>query len=172
MNFYKLAQQMQKSAPPPMLTPSQQIMQKIIMEQQRQAMLKQQAMQMAMQPKQPRAADILKMQHEQQDAQESAVENQIKTQQKQMLFSQLMPKETVQSSDNTTFMEPQRIQQLEQLYMQNYGTIPPSPQFIRDVREAYTGLPLKNYPGGFPDMSLTRSQQRPLGDESSALTTF
>lgn len=156
-----VAQQLPPQPPPAPPTPGQQIRMALENWQNRQHQMKLMSQQQMMQPK-FNIVEIMQNQHQQAAMQAEQMKQQILGQEKQMAMQQLMPKQTINSSDNTSYLEQQRLQILEQLYRQNFGPVPVSPQFIQAENTTYNGPPLR--PFTQPKYSIMNSaQQRPLG---------
>jgi len=155
----------------PGLTPSQRILQEYMYSQQRQAAMQQQNLPILMQRMQEpmTVSKMMTQQREQEWMMRKQQEEQIKAQIRQQELAQIMPKNVAQDINEGTYLEPQRIQMLEQVY---YG-LPPAiqQQMMMSGRSLTYEAPLRDYQGQFMDPRAA-SAQNPLGDEINHVTTF
>lgn len=155
----------------PGLTPSQRIFQEYMYSQQRQAAMQQQNLPILMQRMQEpmTVAKMMTQQREQEWMQKEQVTQQVKAQIQQQELAQIMPKNVAQDINEGAYLEPQRIQMLEQVY---YGLPPAMQQQMMMAGKALTyEAPLRDYQGQFMDPR-AMSAQNPLGDEINNVTSF
>lgn len=155
----------------PGLTPSQRIFQEYMYSQQRQAAMQKQNLPILMQRMQEpmTVAKMMTQQREQEWMQKEQITQQVKAQIQQQELAQIMPKNVAQDINEGAYLEPQRIQMLEQVY---YGLPPAMQQQMMMAGKALTyEAPLRDYQGQFMDPR-AMSAQNPLGDEINNVTSF
>ncbi len=114
-------------------------------------------------------AEILKQQHIQYADQMEQIKNDIKLNLQQQELNVLMPKESVQDSEESNYITPDRLALLEQIYL----SLPINKKkfnFAQLAELSQYNTNLKHY-DGFVDPNYDK-QTRPLGNETNNLTTF
>lgn len=155
----------------PSPTPSQRILQEMMMAQQRQAFMQQQNLPLLAQRMQEpmTVPKMMAQQREQEWMMRKQQEEQVKAQIQQQTLAEIMPKNVAQDVNQGNYMDPQRLQMLEQLY---YGLPPQVQQMMIQAGKALTyEAPLRDYQGQFVDPRM-QSMQNPLGDNVNDVTSF
>lgn len=152
-------------------TPSQRIMQDLMMAEQRQAYMQQQNLPiLAKKMQEPMTVPkMMAQQREQEWMMKKQTEEQIKGQMREQEMANIMPKNVAQDINEGAYMEPQRLKMLEQLY---YG-LPPKiqKQMIMAGRSLTFEAPMRDYQGGFVDPA-AQAAENPLGDNVNDVTNF
>lgn len=121
---------------PPQMTPSQQIMAKLQQDQIYQYNLKMQDLAQKAQTGVPLTfAQMIQQQREQQGIQEQMAKKQVMVQQATMELQNIMPRQTVQNSDQVMPLDPNRKMQLEQIYATLGQQVPGQPPIISQTTE-------------------------------------
>lgn len=153
------------------LTPSQRIMQDLMMSEQRQAYMQQQNFPILAQKMQEpmTVPKMMAQQREQEWMMKKQTEEQIKGQMREQEMANIMPKNIAQDLNEGAYMEPQRLKMLEQIY---YG-LPPKiqKQMIMAGRSLTYEAPMRDYQGGFTDPA-AQAATNPLGDNVNDVTNF